>query len=254
MKKWIIIILSTALLLACAGNRKADSTDNARDLGIQIKVTDGQQYGCDVVCWFGGFGFCYCVENAETKSYEIHLSDKLTASTVYSEDELLAIPRDSIGFCVYLSSKTTSYRIGFLRVLNKPHIWGYGTQFELLTEADPQAELLPTEPIYEYVWSNDGAYFSRINEDGSVLMYPSEFEENDVGFGEEKETKSEPLPVLITDESLIMICFFDSQRPGMLVSKERMLQLVRDGYFTEYPCWVRVSEGKLLAAMQINDR
>ena len=60
-----------------------------------------------------------------------------------------------------------------------------------------------------------------------------------------------PYPIEITDETVITICFFDSEWPYMIVSEERMMRLVRDGYFMEYPCWVYVSDGKLIAARQI---
>jgi hypothetical protein len=221
-------------------------------IGIEMSVTDGQPYGCDVICWFDGFGFCYNVEKAENATYTIQLGEKVTVSEVYAEDEDISFPRDSSGYCVYLASETISYRIGFLRILDKPHIWGYGTFFELLTEEDPQAELLPEEPEVDYQWEEDAAWFEEVNEDGSISMIPTEFEETDYGFDEVEDAEGESLSVKIADEAIIMICFFDSQRPDMLVTKERMMQLIRDGYFMEYPCWVNVINGELLAAMQIN--
>ena len=180
------------------------------------------------------------------------MSDQTTAAAVYSEDERISFPRDSRGYCVWLASETTSYRIGFLRLLDEPHLWGYGTLFELLTEEDPQAELLPEAPQFDYEWSNDAAWFEAEEDGDGVFLIPTEFEESDVGFDEVEGAEGEPYPIEITDETLTMICFFDSQRPDMLVTKDRMLQLVWDGYFLEYPCWVVMSNGKLLAAMQIN--
>lgn len=278
MKKTLLIFMIVSIMASIACNRPlqpaADKEDTETllpaaneeghivtetappktesDIGILMEVSDGQQYGCDVVCWFDGFGFCYNVESEKEGPYKIELSNKLTAAEVYSDNDKLSFPEDSIGYCVYLCSETVSYRIGFLRILEEPHIWGYGTLFELLTEEDPQAELLPEDPQVGFLWENDAAWFEDVNEDGSILIQPTFFEETDVGFDEVDDVEEEPFYVEITDESCIMICFFDSQRPGMIVTKERMMQLVLYGYFTEYPCWVIVKDGKLEAAMQIN--
>ena len=291
MKKRLYALLIALLLLACHGEMNSpptvvpeecvptvfgitpDSGQEAEptplysnptpkqppELQIQTWITDGQRYGCDLICWFDGFGLCYCVDDVDIETCEIRLSDRVSIVDIYSDNEIHdlwitnQLDCDS-GYCIYLTSDTISYRIGFLRILNKMNLYGYGVCFELLTVGDPQAELLPEEPQFEYIWSDDGAYFSEVKKDGSILMHPTKFKESDVGFSEIDEARGEPMPITVTDETLTMICFFDSQRPDMLVSKERMLQLVRDGYFMDYPCWVQVSDGKLLAAMQLNDR
>ena len=82
-------------------------------------------------------------------------------------------------------------------------------------------------------------------------MYPTRYRAGDSGYEEVDGAREEPYPVEITDETLITICFFDSEQPDMVLSRDRMLQLVRDGYFMEYPCWAYVSDGKLVAAVQI---
>ena len=257
MKKRLLFFLFLAFLLACNNNTGTDYANKATDSEIQIEINDGKQYGCDVVCWFDGFGLCYRLGDEEEATYKIRLSDRVTIAETYSKDEKIYRPRDSSGYCIYLTSETVSYRIGFLRILDEPHIWGYDTFFELLTVEDPQAQILPVEPKNECIWTEknqgDGAYFSKVNEDGSVLMHPIRFEVVDGRFEEVDQARGEPLQISITDETLTMICLFDSQRPDMLVTRERMLQLVRDGYFMEYPCWVKVSDGKLLTAMQINN-
>lgn len=278
MKRYLIICIIAALLFGCNCTENAGTTniemiepynnstsndaeividsDEHSDIITQMYITDGRRYGCDFICWFDGFGFCYRVPREEKETYKILLSERVTIEETYSEEEirrLEASPQDGeSGYCVYLASNSTSYRIGFLRILEKPHIWGYGTLYEMITVGDPQAELLPVEPQYDYVWSNDAALFETVLEDGRVLMRLMQFEENDVGFGEIEDSIDESSLVEITDNTLVMICFFDSQRPDMLISNERMFQLVRDGYFMEYPCWVIVKDGKLLAAMQIN--
>lgn len=231
----------------CMVNNK----NNMSDLGIQMDVTDGKRYGCDIVCWFDGFGYCYNVKDAENSSCEIRLSPKLSSFEVFSEGYSHQEAYIDSGYGVYLTTETRTYRIGFLRVLNKPHIYGYGTFFELLVEDDPQVDLFPVEPQCENQWGDNAAWFECEQKDGRLLMYPTKYTWSDTCYDEVDGAKGEPYPIEITDETVIMICFFDSEWPYMIVSEERMMRLVRDGYFMEYPCWVYVSDGKLIAARQI---
>ena len=231
--------------------------DSLLNLGIEMEVTDGEQYGCDVVCWFDGFGYCYNVEDGKAASYEIQLSSKMSAPETFSNEYFPYFENDSTnyinsGYGVYLTTETRSYKIGHLQMLNRHHRFGYGTFFNMLTEEDPQVELLPVEPQFDNLWGDDAAWFEKVLEDSNILMYPTKFEFCDSGFEEVDIAQGDPCLVEITDETLTMICFFDCQRPGMLVTRERMLKLVQDGYFMKYPCWAYVSDGKLVVAMQIN--
>ena len=230
---------------------KVVNRDNVPDLGIQMEVTDGERYGCDLVCWIDGFGYCYDLEDAENSTYEIRLSPKLSASEVFSAGYSQQEAYIDSGYGVYLTSETRTYRIGFLRILNTPHMWGYGTYFELLVEYDPQVDLFPVEPQLKKLWGDVAAWFESGQDDGHLLMHPTRYRAGDSGYEEVDGARGEPCPVKITEETLITICFFDSEQPDMVLSRDRMLQLVRDGYFMEYPCWAYVSDGKLVAAVQI---
>ena len=287
MKRILLVLLFIPCLLACRGEdstkaidsvdseQKASSTaipvtvadaatpepmiplhmvvdrDNVPDLGIEMEVTDGERYGCDLICWFDGFGYCYNLENAENNVYEIRLSPKLSAIEVFSAGYSQQEAYIDSGYGVYLTSETETYRIGFLRILNKPHVWGYGTYFELWVEYDPQVDLFPVEPQWEKPQDDAAAWFEIGQDEGHLLMHPTRYKAGDTGYEEVDGARGEPCLVEITEETLITICFFDSEQPDMVLSRDRLLQLVRDGYFMEYPCWVYVSDGKLISAVQI---
>lgn len=251
---------STAISITVAATTTSEPTvpphmvvnrDNVPDLGIQMEVTDGKRYGCDLVCWFDGFGYCYNVTGTENTTYAIRLSPKLSAPEVSSAGYSHQEPYIDSGYGVYLTSEASTYRIGFLRILNKPHTWGYGTYFELLVENDPRADLFPVGPQCEIIWDDSAAWLENGQDDGHLLMHPTRYTVGDTGYEEVDGARGEPYPVEITDETLITICFFDSEQPDMLLSRDRMMQLVLDGYFMEYPCWTYVSDGKLVFAMQI---